>query len=144
VAGLALLRAGRAAEAEPLLAKAATDRTWDASLALAWVVALQKLGRNEEASDLLATVARVHRFHAPVQVAYADDLVRAGRIDEAYLWLKQTLALVPDPQVAAAFVKIAPAAGHPEEAAAILEQVVAQTGNAELAEAARRLRASAP
>jgi len=142
VAGLLLLDVGRAAEAEPLLAKAATERTWDASLALAWVRALQNLGRAEEASDLLATVAGVHRLDPAVQVAYAEDLVRAGRIDEAYRWLKQTLLLVPDPQLAAAFVRVAPAAGHPEEAAALLDQIVAQTGNPELAEAARRLRAS--
>jgi tetratricopeptide (TPR) repeat protein len=144
VAGLLLLDAGRAADAEPLLAKAATERTWDASLALAWVRALRELGRAEEASDLLATIANVHRFDPAVQVAYADDLAKAGRIEEAYRRLKETLLVVPHPQLAAAFVRVAPAAGHPEEAAALLDQIVARTGNAELAEAARRLRASAP
>jgi tetratricopeptide (TPR) repeat protein len=140
VAGLALLRVGRAAEAEPLLARASRARPWDASLGLARARALQQLGRQGEASALLASIADAHRLDADVQLAYTDDLVRAGKLELAYVRLKECLLLVPDPRLAAAFIRVAPAAGHPEEAAILLDQIVAQTGNAQLADEAKRLR----
>jgi tetratricopeptide (TPR) repeat protein len=143
-AGMALLEAERAIEAEPLLAQAAAARPWDPSLGLARARALAASGRSGEGARLVADLAKRFRFDAGVQVAHAGFLVEQGKASEAYQVLRTALMVAPDPRVAAAFVRVAPLAGYPEEAAAMLDQIVAQTGNQALAEAARKLRESAP
>jgi tetratricopeptide (TPR) repeat protein len=141
-AGLALLETNRAIEAEPLLAQAAAARPWDSSLGLARARALAASGRSTEAARLTAEMAKRFRFDAGVQLAHAGFLVDQGKAAEAYQVLRTALMVVPDPRLAAAFVRVAPLAGYPEEAAAMLDQIVAQTGNQALAEAARKLRES--
>jgi tetratricopeptide (TPR) repeat protein len=140
-AGMALLDADRPGEAEPLLSQAAQARPWDGSLGVARWKALVQIDRKADALAAIEPVAKIHRFDSAVQTAYAGSLADAGRADEAYRVLKSALVMAPDARVAAAFVQIAPAAGHAEEAAALLDQIVGRTGNAQLAEAARRLRA---
>lgn len=141
-AGLALLDADRPGEAEPLLARASAARPWDRSLLLARWKALVAGGRKAEALAVIEPLAALHRYDPSIQVAFAGSLFDAGRAADAYGVLKTAMLAAPDPRVAAAFVQIAPAAGHADEAAALLEQIVAKTGNAQLAEAARRLRAA--
>lgn len=143
-AGLALLDADRPGEAEPLLSQASMARAWDRSLLVARWKALVSIGRKADALQVIEPLAALHRFDPAVQAAYAGSLADAGRAQDAYRVLKSTLVLVPDPRLVAAFVQVAPAAGHADEAAAILEQIVQKTGNAQLAEAARRLRSPAP
>lgn len=142
-AGTALLRAKRYAEAKVPLGVAAAARPTDLTLGLALIEAQAAGGVNPQA--LASAEALVIRYphHPDVVIADAVQLAGVGRAAEAYARVKTALAVTPDPRLAAVFVQVAPAAGHPEEAAAILEQIVQVTGNANLAEAARRLRAMA-
>ncbi|MEZ4238094.1 MAG: tetratricopeptide repeat protein [Myxococcota bacterium] len=142
-AGLALLEAERLGEAEPLLTRAAEARPWDPAPALGQVRILAVTGRTDQAHALAADLAQRFPRDPAVQVTQAGLLVDAGQADAAYQVLRRTLAVAPDPRVVAALVRVAPQAGHPEEAAALLEQIVEVTGNTSLAEAARRLRAQA-
>ncbi|MCB9689283.1 MAG: tetratricopeptide repeat protein [Alphaproteobacteria bacterium] len=139
-AGTALLGAKQAARAEPLLAEAYAARPWSSDLGISRWRALVETGQGKAATDFVGELARMHPFDPAVIVAHAGSLVDGGQVQEAYRVIKGGLLLIPDPRLAAAFVQIAPAAGHPEEAAALLDQVVAQTGNPALAEAARKLR----
>lgn len=143
-AGLALLSVERATEAEPLLAAAAPARPWDASLGLGWVRALLLVGRPTDALQVSGQLAAQFPMDAGVQVTLGGMLVDAGKNEDAYRVVKAALLRTPDPRLAAAFVRIAPLVGHPDEAAALLDQIVAQTGNPALAEAARKLRESTP
>jgi tetratricopeptide (TPR) repeat protein len=140
-AGLALLDANRPGEAEPLLSQASMARPWDRSLLLARWKALVQIDRKTDALKVIEPLAALHRFDPGIQAAYAGSLADAGRPEEAYRVAKAALILVPDPRLVATFVQVAPAAGHADEAAALLEQLVAKTGSPQLAEAARRLRA---
>lgn len=142
-AGLALVEDGRLTEAEPLLTRAAAARPWDSTLGLARVRAVALTGRTDEAHALAAELLRRFPSDPGVVTTQAGFLCDAGQPEDAYTLVKRGLVDVPDPRLAAAFVRIAPLAGHPNEAAALLEQIVAKTGNQALADAARKLRATA-
>lgn len=143
-AGIALVSVGRASEAEPLLGAASSARPWDASVGLAWVRSLVLLGRPADAMRVSGDLAARFPLDAAVQVTHAGSLLDAGQNEEAYRVVKAGLLMIPDPRLAAAFVRIAPLVGRPEEAAALLDQIVAKTGNPALAEAARKLRQPKP
>jgi predicted Zn-dependent protease len=143
-AGLALVAVGRAEEAEPLLGGSSTARPWDPSLGLGWVRALLLLGKPDAALEVAGQIAARFPHDPGVQVTLGGVLLDNGKKEEAYRVVKAALLRAPDPRLAAAFVRIAPLVGHGEEAAALLDQIVAQTGNADLAEAARKLRDARP
>ncbi|MEQ1571519.1 MAG: hypothetical protein ABMA64_38180, partial [Myxococcota bacterium] len=141
-AGLALSNAGRATEASPLLDRAAAARPWDPALAVGALRARIATGRSQEALPPAVALAQRFPTDPKVQLVLVELLVGANRIADAYLAAKQALVATRDPAIAAVFVQIAPAAGHPDEAAALLEAIVAQTGNQALAAAAAKLRAA--
>lgn len=140
-AGLALLDARRYAEAATALQYASAARPDDLRYSLARIHALAAGGTSAEALAAAEALARRYPYQPDVILADAAQLAGVGRAAEAYDRVKVALVQTGDPRLAAAFVQIAPAAGHPDEAAALLEQIVAATGNPQLAEAARRLRA---
>ncbi len=138
-AGLALLASDPAA-ATPLLERARLARPWDASVGIALAEARRASGDVVGGIVLLREVAEAHVFHVEAHVYLAQALVDADRAEEAYEIVAAAVERFPDPRLAAAFVLVATEAGHFREAAAVLDQVVKQTGNPSLAQAANRLR----
>ncbi len=136
VAGLALLEVGQGAAAAPLLRTAYEARPWDGSLALALARAVPPAER----LPLLGQIASALPLDVDVQLHYAQALIDARRFPEAYGVLKVSMNVLPDPRLVAAFIQVAPLAGHPGEAADVLEPVAQQTNNEGLKEAVRRLR----
>ncbi len=143
VTGLALIDAGRAAEAVEPLTTAMEQRPWDGTLGLGLARALEAAGHPGDALALLERVGAAHPQNVPIQLAHAQALIHAGQHARAYGVLKVAMQVVPDPRLVAAFVKVAPLAGHAGEAAAVLAPVAEQTSNPALAEAVQQLRAMA-
>mgnify|MGYP003883181873 CR=1 FL=1 len=142
MAGQAWLKAGDANRAASLLERAMAGRPWDAETTLTLAAALMEQGMKARAIGLLGELAGARPYHTVAQVHYAQALVDSGRATEAYDLLKVAMQRLPDPRLAAAFIMIAPEAGHAEEAAALMEVIAEQTGNDELAEKAAKLRNS--
>lgn len=143
VTGLALIDAGQAADAVPHLTTAMSQRPWDSTLGLGLATALSAAGHAVDALVLLDRVGAAHPQNVAVQLAHAQALIDAGQHARAYGVLKVAMQVVPDPRLVAAFVKVAPLAGHAGEAAAVLAPVAEQTSNPALADAVRQLRAMA-
>jgi len=141
VHGLLLNEVGRHADAVPYLLRASEARPWDASLGLGFAGALKGSGNEVNALKVLEVLHGMHAFDARVTVAYGQALVDGGRADEAYRLVRTSMERVPDPRLAVALVMSAVAAKRYGEAAQILEQLAAQTGQQSLADHASHLRA---
>jgi len=140
VAGLALREAGRPAEAVLHLRLAFEARPWDPSLGLALVAALREDGNSEAARATIASLAAAMPLDVDVQLHYAQSLLDQRNYNRAYGVLKLAMLIRPDPRLLAAFIRVAPLAGHPGEAADVLEPVAQQTNNPSLMQAVLRLR----
>ncbi len=140
VTGFALLRAGRAADAIGLLTTAMSARPGDANLGLGLAQALADAGYADDERLLLERVAAAHPRNVDVQLVYAQRLLEAGAPKQAYGVLKISMQLTSDPRLVAAFVQVAPVAGHASEAADLLDTLAERTGSNHLREIARKLR----
>jgi len=140
--GHAWLVAGDPNRAAPLLEKAVAARPWDAESTIHLAAALGSQGMTSRSLGLLGELAEARPMHVVAQAAYAQALLDAGRAEEAYQLLKAAMERLPDPRIAAAFIMVAPEAGHHEEAAAIMELIAEKTGNPALKQKAAALRAA--
>jgi predicted Zn-dependent protease len=100
-----------------------------------------KGGRAAQGVPRLHDLAESRPADVVVIGAYAQVLVDTGQADKAYNLVKRSMARVPDPRLAAAFVMVSVAAGHREEAATFLESLAAQSGSESLRQKAAALRA---
>jgi len=139
--GKALLVAGRGADALSPLSCAAARREWDVPLLIALAQAEVSGGEAAVGVPRLHALAESRPTDVVVIGAYAQALVDTGQAEKAYNLVKRTMARVPDPRLAAAFVMVSVAAGHREEAASFLESLAAQSGSDALRQKAAALRA---
>jgi Flp pilus assembly protein TadD len=141
VYGLVLLEAGRASEARPMLDRAAADRPYDASLALASASARARVGDKAGALTALAAAAEMHPYDARVLLAYAKALAEAGKATDAYAVLRGGVDRLPgDDRLVLALAAAAKQVGRVDEAADLIDVLAKRSGSAELAEIARKLR----
>ncbi|MEO0604166.1 MAG: tetratricopeptide repeat protein, partial [Myxococcota bacterium] len=121
--GSARLAQGRAAAAIEPLASAVSARPWDRDLSLGLARALREAGHKGDAVQLLARVASANPQHADSQLLYAQTLLDVGKPVEAYAVARVAMQTTGDPRLVAAFVRIAPLAGRPGEAATVLAPI---------------------
>lgn len=141
--GLALLRNGRPDDAVTWLGRAVEARPRDASLAVAYLQALQGAGRNPQARQAADTAARRHPYDPRVVLAVAQILSAQGDKVGAYRVLRDSLARTPDPTLVVALAAAARDAGYLAEAAEIMERLARDTGSPKVREVADRLAAEA-
>ncbi|MEN0068290.1 MAG: tetratricopeptide repeat protein [Myxococcota bacterium] len=138
--GDALLAAGRPSDAVPHLTRAVSARPWDRAATLSLARSLRRSGHTADAILVLERVASANPKHVESQLLYAQTLLDQGRAEEAYAVTKIAMVTKPDPRIIAAFIRIAPLAGRPAEAANVLEPIASRTNNAGLKAAVSRLR----
>lgn len=141
VFGMALLRADRAKEAVPWLAKASAARPWDVTMSVGYGQALRETGDLLSATAHLAKAVDARPWDVESVVLLAETLQAANRPLAAYAVVKEGMQLTSSPQLVAAFVLVAADAGRHEEAAALVENLASQSGSKVLEEIARKLRA---
>jgi len=140
-AGTELLQSERPADAIEPLTRTLSARPWDRDLTLALARALRQTGHVADAALLLERVASANPDHVDSQLLYAQTLIDAGRPVEAYAVIKVAMLSTQDPRLVAAFIRVAPAAGRPAEAARVLGPLADRSGSAELKAAVERLKA---
>jgi len=141
--GLLLLSHGRAEEARAWLATAHQIRSWDMGLSIALARAYAATGELHQASEVLSAVLARDPYQVEALLTQAQVLSDGGEGDKAYAMMRDAVERVPDPRLGAALVLTAVAAKRYREAADLLDEVAALTGNAELTTKAEQLRAMA-
>jgi len=140
--GLALLAQGRPDAARPWLGLASSARPWDTSLGLA-------LGKAQLSSDIPAAMVTLRdlRDRSPwdlsILLVYGQALQASGRNEDAYRLIRGALHTSPTPELAAAFVVAAVAAGRQVEAADFLDTLADPQQHPALHQLSRRLREGA-
>lgn len=137
--GVTYAKYGRFDESLPRLTTASGARTWDGPLALALARVQVANGRVDDGLASVASFLKRHPFAPGMHVQAAQLALDAARPTVAYAWIREGLSVANDPALVAALVRVAPVVGRHAEAARLLDAIVAQTGNAALAEASRRL-----
>jgi tetratricopeptide (TPR) repeat protein len=144
--GLLLQAQGEAAAARPHLVAAAKARPTDASLAVAAGQAEAASGQVEAAKTRLAAAAEKWPYDVRVALAKAQVQSASGDTEGAYFTLREFAKRVPDGRVVLALVAAAKDTGRYGEAARILDDIAAQTGEPAWSDLADKVRAgtSAP
>ncbi|MEC7947146.1 MAG: tetratricopeptide repeat protein [Myxococcota bacterium] len=140
--GLFLLDRRRAAEARPLLDKAAGARPADVSLVVAAAMAAGQAGAVDDAdARLLEAISRFPGNPGPV-LGLARLRLTNDDADGAFDVLHAALRRGPEVSVAYALVSAAQEAARPEEALRILEALREETGDPRFDRAVQGLRAA--
>lgn len=142
--GQARLSAGKAADALAPLQCAAEVRAFDVALQVALARAEAASGSTASALQRLESLATSRPYDVIILGVYAQVLVDTGQADKAYNLVKRSMARIPDPRLGAAFVMVAVASDHANEAADFLDALAAQSGSEALKQRAAVLRAGKP
>jgi predicted Zn-dependent protease len=139
--GLALLEAGRHAEAANVLMATTAKRPLDPSLSIA--LSRAQWGANQQ-SVAIAVLQRAYTkfpYDVRVSLEYAKALSDNGETLAAYRVVRESAERVPDQRLTLALIAAARDAGRYREAADILQAIGEQNNSPKLIEAANELRA---
>jgi tetratricopeptide (TPR) repeat protein len=141
--GLLLHRSGEHARAAKLLSKAHNERPRDASLAVAYGRSLGESGKRREALELLELAGRQHPFDVAIVLTRAHLLTEDGDKRGAYDLVSEASNRIKDIRLIMAVGTAARAIGRYDQAVEIYEALARKTGDPNLAETARQIRAEA-
>jgi tetratricopeptide (TPR) repeat protein len=139
--GLALVDAGRHAEALPILERAAQSRRTDANLALGRVRAAAGALGPAKTRALADRAATEFPSHVIIQLERAKIRSEGGDRQGAYDALSETVQRWPEPRLVLGLAAAARDVGRTDEAADLLERLARQTGQRAFADIATQLRA---
>ena len=138
--GLALVEAGRMAEARPWLDRALAARPRDVSILLGVARAEAKLDGLARAIPRLEEAERRWPHEARIPLLIAELFSAERKNEEAYRALRAALDRMPDPRLILPFTAAAVLADHRDEAFQVVDAVARRTGDAKMKDLAEKLR----